>query len=129
MANSNLPSVNVYTFTKIIELQFKEKNFRPIFGLGKGGIGKTESIMELAKKKLHIGYVDIRLLLYSETDLKGIPYPSTDHVRTIWLQNDILPTVEKDGETGILVFDEITSCARSVRTAAYLFLKERRFGD
>lgn len=129
MANSNLPSVNVYTFTKIIEMQFKEKNFRPIFGLGKGGIGKTESIMELAKKKLHIGYVDIRLLLYSETDLKGIPYPSTDHVRTIWLQNDILPTVEKDGETGILVFDEITSCARSVRTAAYQLLNERRLGE
>lgn len=129
MANSNLPSVNVYTFTKIIEMQFKEKNFRPIFGLGKGGIGKTESIMELAKKKLHIGYVDIRLLLYSETDLKGIPYPSTDHVRTIWLQNDILPTVEKDGEAGILVFDEITSCARSVRTAAYQLLNERRLGE
>lgn len=129
MANSNLPSITVETFTKIVEMQFKEKNFRPIFGLGKGGIGKTESIMDLAKKKLNIGYVDIRLLLYSETDLKGIPYPSADHTRTIWLQNDILPTVEKDGETGILVFDEITSCARSVRTAAYQLLNERRLGE
>ena len=129
MANSNLPSITVETFTKIVEMQFREKNFRPIFGLGKGGIGKTESIMDLAKNKLHIGYVDIRLLLYSETDLKGIPYPSADHTRTIWLQNDILPTVEKDGETGILVFDEITSCARSVRTAAYQLLNERRLGE
>lgn len=129
MASSNLPSITVETFTKIVEMQFNEKNFRPIFGLGKGGIGKTESIMDLAKNKLHIGYVDIRLLLYSETDLKGIPYPSADHTRTIWLQNDILPTVEKDGETGILVFDEITSCARSVRTAAYQLLNERRLGE
>ena len=40
MANSNLPSITVETFTKIVEMQFKEKNFRPIFGLGKGGIGK-----------------------------------------------------------------------------------------
>ena len=129
MASSNLPSITVDTFTKIVEMQFNERNFRPIFGLGKGGIGKTESIMDLAKKKLKIGYVDIRLLLYSETDLKGIPYPSADHTRTIWLQNDILPTVEKDGETGILVFDEITSCARSVRTAAYQLLNERRLGE
>lgn len=129
MATSNLPSITVETFTKIVEMQFKEKNFRPIFGLGKGGIGKTESIMDLAKNKLRIGYVDIRLLLYSETDLKGIPYPSEDHTRTIWLQNDILPTVEKNGEVGILVFDEITSCARSVRTAAYQLLNERRLGE
>lgn len=129
MSSSNLPSITVDTFTKIVEMQFKERNFRPIFGLGKGGIGKTESIMDLAKNKLKIGYVDIRLLLYSETDLKGIPYPSVDHTRTIWLQNDILPTVEKDGEVGILVFDEITSCARSVRTAAYQLLNERRLGE
>lgn len=129
MAQNNLPSITIDQFTKIVELQFNEKNFRPIFGLGKGGIGKTESIMELAKEKLHIGYVDIRLLLYSETDLKGIPYPNAEHIKTIWLQNDILPTVEKDGETGILVFDEITSCARSVRTAAYQLLNERRLGE
>lgn len=129
MSSSNLPSITVDTFTKIVEMQFKEGNFRPIFGLGKGGIGKTESIMELAKEKLKIGYIDIRLLLYSETDLKGIPYPSVDHKRTIWLQNDILPTAERDGETGILVFDEITSCSRSVRTAAYQLLNERRLGE
>ena len=129
MSSNNLPSITVETFTKIVEMQFKEKNFRPIFGLGKGGIGKTESIMDLAKNKLHIGYVDIRLLLYSETDLKGIPYPSADNIRTIWLQNDILPTAERDGSVGILVFDEITSCARSVRTAAYQLLNERRLGE
>lgn len=129
MSDNNLPIVTVDTFTKIVEMQFKEKNFRPIFGLGKGGIGKTESIMTLAKNKLNIGYVDIRLLLYSETDLKGIPYPNENHTKTIWLQNDILPTVEKDGSTGILVFDEITSCARSVRTAAYQLLNERRLGE
>ena len=128
MAQNNLPSVTVDTFCKIVELQFKENNFRPIFGLGKGGIGKTESICDLAKK-LNVGYIDIRLLLYSETDLKGIPYPNVEHTHTIWLQNNILPLAERDGERGILVFDEITSCARSVRTAAYQLLNERRLGE
>lgn len=126
---SNIPSITVDKFSKIIEMQFEDRNFRPVFGLGKGGIGKTESIESLAKEKLKIGYVDIRLLLYNETDLKGIPYPNENHTKTIWLQNNILPTVEKNGEKGILVFDEITSCGRSVRTAAYQLLNERRLGE
>lgn len=126
---NNIPTITVDDFSRVVEIQFEDRNFRPIFGLGKGGIGKTESIEDLAKKKLKIGYIDIRLLLYSETDLKGIPYPDENHIKTIWLQNNILPTEEKDGKEGILVFDEITSCARSVRTAAYQLLNERRLGE
>ena len=67
--------------------------------------------------------------MYSEVDLKGIPYPNTDHTFTVWLQNNILPRVERDGERGILVLDEITSVSRSVRTAAYQLLNERRLGE
>ena len=125
---ANLPAVSVGTFTEIIEMQFKEGNKRPIFGLGKGGIGKTESIAKLAKN-LGVGYIDIRLLMYTESDLKGIPYPDQGHEFTIWLQNKILPRVEKDGEKGILVLDEITSVAKSVRTAAYQLLNERALGE
>ena len=127
MAN-NLPTVTVEQFTTIVKRQFLEGNKRPIFGLGKGGIGKTESIMDLANE-LGVGYIDIRLLMYSEVDLKGIPYPNTSHTATIWLQNDILPKEERDGKKGILVLDEITSVARSVRTAAYQLLNERRLGE
>jgi hypothetical protein len=128
-SGSNLPSVTVEDFTRVIEMQFNEKNFRPVFGLGKGGIGKTESIADLAINKLKIGYIDIRLLMYGETDLKGIPYPNQEHTKTIWLQNDILPNEERDGDKGILVLDEITSCSRSVRTAAYQLLNERKLGE
>lgn len=127
--DTNIPSITVDKFLQVVEMQFEDKNFRPIFGLGKGGIGKTESIETLAKEKLKIGYVDIRLLLYNETDLKGIPYPNAEHTKIVWLQNNILPTEEKDGPEGILVFDEITSCSKSVRTAAYQLLNERRLGE
>lgn len=129
MSTNNLPVVTVEQFTRIVEMQLSEQNYRPIFGLGKGGIGKTESIETLAKEKLNIGYIDIRLLLYAETDLKGIPYPDANHISTIWLQNNILPRADKDGKKGILVLDEITSVQRSVRTAAYQLLNERRLGD
>lgn len=127
MAN-NLPIITVEEFTEIVRQQFNDKDMRPIFGLGKGGIGKTESIESLAKE-LDVGYVDIRLLLYSETDLKGIPFPNEDHTKAAWLQNDVLPVEERDGKTGILVLDEITSCSRSLRTAAYQLLNERRLGQ
>lgn len=126
--SSNLPTATVEQFTEIIKQQLNEKNYRPIFGLGKGGIGKTESIAELAKE-LNIGYIDIRLLLYSEVDLKGIPYPDSTNTHTIWLQNSILPIAERDGDVGILVLDEITSPSRSVRTAAYQLLNERKLGE
>lgn len=129
MSTNNLPVVTVEQFTRIVEIQLSEQNYRPIFGLGKGGIGKTESIETLAKEKLNIGYIDIRLLLYAETDLKGIPYPDANHISTIWLQNNILPRADRDGKKGILVLDEITSVQRSVRTAAYQLLNERRLGD
>jgi len=128
MSDLNIPSVDVETFSEIVKEQFLEKNFRPIFGLGKGGIGKTESIHDLALD-LNVGYIDIRLLLYTETDLKGIPYPNAEHTSTVWLQNNILPVAERDGESGILVFDEITSCPKSVRTAAYQLLNERKLGE
>lgn len=128
MANISLPVVNVQQFTQIVEMQFNEGLQRPIFALGKGGIGKTESIADLTKK-MGIGYIDIRLLMYSEVDLKGIPFPNTEHTKSIWLQNDVLPNEERDGKRGILVLDEITSVARSVRTAAYQLLNERRLGE
>lgn len=126
--SNNLPIVNVEEFTSIVKQQFVDGDFRPVFGLGKGGIGKTESIETLAKE-LNIGYVDIRLLLYSETDLKGIPFPNENHTKAVWLQNDILPDEDRDGARGILVLDEITSCSRSLRTAAYQLLNERRLGE
>lgn len=129
MSCENIPSITVKEFTDIIKMQLEEENYRPVFGLGKGGIGKTESLKDLAVKELGIGYVDIRLLLYTETDLKGIPYPDATHTKTIWLQNNILPIAERDGEKGILVLDEITSANRSIRTAAYQLLNERKLGE
>lgn len=125
----SLPRVTMTTAKEIIKRTFAEGERRPIFLLGKGGIGKSEVIETLAKKELNIGYIDIRLLLYTETDIKGIPYPDDAKRFTIWLQNDILPRVEKHGERGILVFDEITSAMKSVRTAIYQLLNERRLGE
>lgn len=127
-SNMNAPIINQTDVGLIVRKMLKRKTKRPIFLLGRGGIGKTQSIAEIAQE-LNLGYVDVRLLLYTESDLKGVPFVNADHTATIWLQNDILPRVERDGKEGILVFDEITSCSKSVRTAAYQLLNERRLGE
>lgn len=124
-----LPIVNMNTAIEIVRQTYMEKEKRSLFLLGKGGIGKSEAIENLAKRDLQIGYIDIRLLLYTETDIKGIPYPDTEHQFTIWLQNDILPRVDRDGERGILVLDEITSAHKTVRTSIYQLINERRLGQ
>ena len=41
---NNFPIVDVGTFVDIVETQFNEGNYHPIFGLGKGGIGKSQGI-------------------------------------------------------------------------------------
>lgn len=125
---TNAPFINQEVVPQIVKRMVERKSSRPIFFLGKGGIGKTEAIADIAQE-LNMGYVDVRLLLYTESDLKGVPFVNENHTATVWLQNDILPRVERDGERGILVFDEITSCPKSVRTAAYQLLNERRLGE
>lgn len=124
----NAPIITQTTASQIVKNMIERGNTRPIMFFGKGGIGKTEAIANIAME-LNIGYVDIRLLLYTESDLKGIPFINAENTATIWLQNNVLPNVERDGERGILVFDEITSCSKSVRTAAYQLLNERKLGE
>lgn len=126
---SELSSITVGEFKEIVKIEFKNNIKRPIFGLGKGGIGKTESIAQLACEELKIGFVDLRLLLYSEVDLKGIPFVNELHIGTIWLENDILPRENRDGKEGILLLDEVSSCSVTVRTAAYQLLSERGLGE
>lgn len=123
-----LPVISTKTMKQVVRLSVEEGEKRPLFFLGKGGIGKSK-IVESVANEMGIGYIDIRLLLYTETDIKGIPYPDDAKEFTIWLQNDILPREEKDGAEGILVLDEITSAMKSVRTAIYQLLQERKLGN
>jgi len=125
--------VNVGEFKDAVKKRFKRFEFNPeknplipILGLGKSGIGKTESMHELAKE-LGIGYVELRLVNLSEVDLAGIPV-ITDRKKMIvdWAKNGMLPIEERDGKRGILVLDEITTASPPVRGAALQLLDSSR---
>lgn len=119
----NMMEINIKQFTDEIRMDLEDGNYDPIIGLGKSGIGKTVSIAELAQE-LGIGYKEIRLVAMQEQDLLGVPEVH-DH-RTSYAANTLLPDADRDGEVGLLVFDEITSCSQTLRAAAYQLLDSQR---
>ena len=120
----NMMSVNLDIFTEQIREELEDENYNPFIGIGKSGVGKTVSIYELTKE-LGIGYCELRLVTMTEIDLLGIPEKTPDG-RTTYASNELLPDAKRDGESGILVLDEITSASPTIRAAAYQLLDSKR---
>lgn len=123
-----MSTINIEQFQAIVEFNIDNNIRRAILGLGASGIGKSAVIRQITKKK-NIGFIDLRLLLYTETDLKGIPFPNKEKSRTCWLPNYILPSVDRDGEKGILLIEELTSAPKRVQAAAYQLIQDRKLGE
>jgi hypothetical protein len=125
----NMIEVSVEQFTQVIREEFAFGNLTPIIGIGKSGIGKTESIFQLTQE-MKIGFCELRLVTMTETDILGIPKTKKDEETgeeyTTWVPNKLLPTVAKDGPKGILVLDELTSAQSTVRAAAYQLMDSKR---
>ena len=105
-----------------IKQQFEDEDYTPVSIIGKSGIGKTESIAGLAAE-LGIGFKELRLSHYQESDLVGLPYIEngvTKHAPT-----DLLPG-KNDPEKGILLLDEVTSSKKSMRSAVYQLMDSSR---
>ena len=119
----NMKSVSVEKFANLVGEQIEDEDFSPIIGIGKAGVGKTVSIYEKTVE-LGIGFCELRLVNLSETDLLGLPQAVNG--RTTYASNDLLPYVERDGEVGILVLDEITSARESVRALSLQLLDSKR---
>lgn len=126
MADSlNMTQITSDKLQRQLSLRIRNGVTSPILILGKAGIGKTEQITQLAKDE-GIGYKEIRLLLYDAAELKGIPYADRETQTTKIFPQDIFPTAERDGERGILVLDEVTSCQAQLRTAVFQLLDAKR---
>ena len=95
--------------------------------IGASGIGKSQITQNVAKEK-GCNFIDFRLLTMSETDLKGIPFPSEDNKKAIFLHLDIFPDEERDGKEGILLLEELTSANRSLMSTLYQLVLDREIG-
>ena len=127
MADFNIETLNMRSATleKVIgqiKNQLEDEDYTPVSIIGKSGIGKTESIAGLAKE-LGIGFIELRLSHYQESDLVGLPFIEngvTKHAPT-----DLLPPENDEGQ-GILLLDEVTSSQKSMRSAVYQLMDSSR---
>ena len=123
-----MSTINIEQFEKIVEFNIDNNIKRAILGLGPSGIGKSAVIKQITQKK-NMGLIDLRLLLYTETDFKGIPFPNKEENRTCGLPNVILPDENSDGKRGILLIEELTSAPKRVQAAAYQLIQDRKLGE
>ena len=134
----NIRELKMSELQTLIENDILSGDYDPMLVFGKAGVGKTESLKTLAGQ-LNIGYKEIRLITMSEIDMYGLPTivdvpifdmngQDTGKKRqvTIYVTPGMFPDERSDGEVGILVLDEITSCQPQVRAAAYQLLDVTR---
>lgn len=125
--NLNMKTVSLERVRKQIRFQLQWEDYTPIIIIGKSGVGKTESMMQLAKE-MGIGFKELRLSHYMESDLVGLPYIDTDK-KTKHAETNLLPD-SNDTEQGILLLDEVTSSQKSMRSAVYQLMdSSRKLGE
>lgn len=118
----NMKTVPLTRVVRQIKLQLDNSDFSPVIIIGKSGIGKTESMAELARD-LNIGFKELRLSHYQESDLVGLPF--IDAGKTKHAETDLLPDTNDKGK-GILLLDEVTSSQKSMRSAVYQLMDSSR---
>ena len=118
----NMRTVSLTRVMKQIKLQLATEDYTPVIVIGKSGIGKTESMAALSKE-LNIGFKELRLSHYQESDLVGLPYISD--MKTKHAETDLLPDTN-DKNQGILLLDEVTSSQKSMRSAVYQLMDSSR---
>ena len=101
---------------------------------GPPGVGKS-SIVKQTCKRLEtetgkkVTLTDIRLMLFSPVDLRGVPVADASHTFTQWLMPKILDLPDTDDTVNIIFLDEISAAPQSVQAAAYQICLDHRIGE
>lgn len=119
----NMREVSLKCVLKQIRQQLLKGNYTPVILIGKSGIGKTESLHDLASE-MNIGFKELRLSHYQESDLIGLPYID-ENGHTCHASSSVLPDEEDQGQ-GILLLDEVTAAPKSMRSAVYQLMDSSR---
>lgn len=140
--NLNIPNLTVNEVVKMLVLIYSGalKNNVPLkkipapFLWGPAGIGKSEAIIQLAnaleiatRRKAFV--TDVRLLLFSPVDLRGIPVADSEKKFTDWLMPRIFDMKDGDNYVNLLFLDELSAAPQSVQAAAYQICLDRKIGE
>jgi len=91
---------------------------------GPPGVGKSAIVKSVAESH-KCKFIDLRLAQMEAIDIKGLPVPEEDGVH--WKVSSTYPRDQKS--RGILFLDELSACDRTIQTAAYELILDRRLGE
>ena len=120
---STLTTAESIKSAKDLVKYYMTKNI-PSYMHGPPGVGKSSVYRQIATEE-SIGFIDIRLGTKLPEDLSGIPVPDLEKRLAVWLESEFWPNVDRDGEKGIIVFDELSDAPRSIQSAAYGIILDR----
>lgn len=120
------PTVNIDSATELVRECLKE-GISPMLW-GAPGVGKTEMVHQVSKG-LGIGFRSFIGSIKQPVDLSGIPVPDLKTKTAVWLRPSDLPTVDRDGEEGIFLVDEINTSPPLMQAAMFQLIQEGHVGD
>lgn len=142
MDNEYLPKMTVSkvieelskVYTPLIQKNMDYSLIPSPFLWGAPGVGKSEGIGQLAEKieretGKKVVVTDIRLLLFSPIDLRGVPVADETRTFTDWLKPRILDLDASEQVVNILFLDELSAAPQSVQAAAYQITLNRAIGE
>ena len=100
---------------------------------GPAGVGKSDGVRQMAAALesatgRRVDVTDVRLLLFSPVDLRGVPLASADGFSD-WLKPRIFDMDASDRTINVLFLDELSAAPQSVQAAAYQLALDRRIGE
>lgn len=101
---------------------------------GPPGVGKSEGVRQLAAdlekcSGRTVVVSDVRLLLFSPVDLRGVPMADAQKQLAVWLKPEIFNMDPSESIINILLLDELSAAPQSVQAAAYQLTLDRRIGE
>lgn len=105
-----------------------------VFLWGPPGTGKSQAVRQIAAHlemdcHVTVRLTDVRLLLFSPIDLRGVPVADVKHEFTDWLKPRIFEMPPDESVVNLLFLDELSSAPQSVQAAAYQICLDRRIGE
>ena len=139
---NNIPTLSVGSvvkelsdlYTNVINSGLPFQMIPAQFLWGPPGVGKSDGVMQIAEnirkntgKKVHV--TDIRLLLFSPIDLRGVPVADSNKEFTKWLKPQIFNLDASEEVVNILFLDELSAAPQSIQATAYQITLNRAVGE